>query len=313
MKGIKMPLDPQVVDLLKTLEQAGGKPLEDCTPFEARQGDWSKDFIGRPQDVAEVFHEFIPGPTADLPIRIYRPVGIGLLPAIVHFHGSAFTVSNISLSDSAHRALANSTGCVVVAVNYQKAPEHKFPTPFNDAYASTEWVFENAERLGIDKSKIGVGGDSAGGNLAAAISLRARDENGPKLAFQLLIYPTVDSASTRPSMRENAEGYMLSTAACTWAWDQYIEKPEDRKNPYAAPINAKDFSNLPPAIVLTAEFDPLRDEGEDYADLLAKAGVKVISRRYAGMIHGFFWTAGVIEGSRKMIRDIGDDLREIFS
>jgi acetyl esterase len=307
-----MPLDPQVVELLETLEKAGGKPLEDCTPFEARQGDWSKDFIGALEEVAEVLHEFIPGPTADLPIRVYRPKGVGPLPAIVFFHGSAFTVSNISLSESAHRALSNSTGCVIIAVNYQKAPEHKFPTPFNDAYFSTQWVFENAERLGIDIGRIGVGGDSAGGNLAAAVALRARDEQGPRLAFQLLIYPTVDSDSTRSSMHENATGYMLSAAACVWAWNQYIENPEDRKNPYAAPINSVNFSNLPPAIVLTAEYDPLRDEAEEYAELLSKAGTKVITRRYEGMIHGFFWTAGAIAGSRKLIKDIGDDIRAIL-
>jgi acetyl esterase len=304
-----MPLDPQVVELLDLLEKAGGKPLEDCTPFEARQGDWSKDFIGALEDVAQVIHEFIPGPTADLPIRIYRPKGVGPLPAIVFFHGSAFTVSNISLSESAHRALSNSTGCVIITVNYQKAPEHKFPTPFNDAYFSTQWVFDNAGRLGIDSGRIGVGGDSAGGNLAAAVALRARDEQGPQLAFQLLIYPTVDSDSTRPSMHENATGYMLSAAACVWAWNQYIERPEDRKNPYAAPINSANFSNLPPAIVLTAEYDPLRDEAEEYAELLSNAGVKVITRRYEGMIHGFLWTAGVIDGSKKLIKDIGVDIR----
>ena len=308
-----MPLDPQVIELLKVVAKAGGKPLEDCTPFEARQSDWPRDFIGAPQDVAEVIHDFIPGPTADLPVRIYRPKGTGPLPGIVQFHGSAFTVANIAVSDSAHRAMANSTGCVVVAVNYQKSPEHKFPTPLNDAYSSTEWVFQNAERLGIDTTKIGVSGDSAGGNLAAAVCLRARDKSGPKVAFQILIYPTVDSSSTRPSMSENAEGFMLSSAACAWAYDQYIEHPEDRKNPYLAPIYATDFSNLPPAIVLTAEYDPLRDEGEEYADLLSKAGVRVISRRYKGMIHGFFWSAGVIDGSKKLIKDIGDDLRTILN
>jgi acetyl esterase len=307
-----MPLDPQVQDLLAKVSQGGGKPLEESTPFEARQSDWPKDFIGDPQDVAEIIHDFITGPTADLPIRIYRPNGTGPLPAIVQFHGSAFTIANIAVSDSAHRALANSTGCIVVAVNYQKAPEHKFPIPFNDAYASTQWVFKNAERLGIDKSRIGIAGDSAGGNLAAAVCLRARDEQGPKLAFQLLIYPTVDSRSTRPSMSENAEGYMLSAAACTWAYEQYIQNPEDYKNPYVAPIYATDMSNLPSAIVLTAEFDPLRDEGEEYAKLLSEAGVKVISRRYEGMIHGFFWSAGVIDGSKRLINDIGHDVRAIL-
>lgn len=308
-----MPLDPQVVELLKEVGKAGGKPLEDSTAAEARLSDWPKGFIGEPQDVAEVIHDFIPGPTADLPIRIYRPNGKGLLPAIVQFHGSAFTVANIAVADSAHRAMANSTGCVVIAINYQKSPEHKFPTPFNDAYSSTEWVFANAEKLRIDRSKIGVAGDSAGGNLAAAICLRARDEKGPNVAFQILIYPTVDSSSTRPSMYENAEGYMLSSAACAWAYDQYLENPKDRTNPYAAPIYANNFSNLPPAIVLTAEFDPLRDEGEEYAELLSKAGVKVIARRYPGMIHGFFWSAGVIDGSKKLIKDMGNDLRDILN
>ncbi len=307
-----MPLHPQVVHLLHVLAQTGGKPLEESTPAEARAGDWSRDFVGPTEDVASVVHTFIPGPTADLPARIYTPEGTAPRGAIVYFHGSAFTVSNIGLADSPHRAIANRTGCVVVAINYQKAPEHKFPTPLDDAYAATQWVHDNAEALGVDPTRIGVGGDSAGGNLAAAITLRARDENGPSIAFQLLLYPVVEAQSTFPSMSENAEGYMLSSAGVRWAWEQYLASPEDGANPLASPLRAPDLAGLPPAIVLTAEFDPLRDEGEAYAQRLVDAGVPTVHRRYDGMIHGFLWTAGVVDGSKELLDDLGRDVRSVL-
>ncbi|MCU1639464.1 MAG: alpha/beta hydrolase fold-3 domain protein [Microbacteriaceae bacterium] len=287
--------------------------MEESTPAEARAGDWSRDFVGATEPVASVTHTFIPGPTADLPTRIYRPEGEGPLPAIVYFHGSAFTVSNIGLADSPHRAIANRTGCVVVAVNYQKAPEHPFPTPMDDAYAATRWVVENAAALNLDPTRIGVGGDSAGGNLAAAVCIRARDENGPSIAFQLLLYPAVEHESTFPSMTENAEGYLLSTGGVRWAWNNYLASPEDGENPLASPLKAQDLSRLPAAIVATAEFDPLRDEGEAYAARLDAAGVPVIRRRYSGMIHGFLWTAGVIDGSRELLNDLGTDVRSIIA
>jgi acetyl esterase len=308
-----MPLDPQVTRLLSVMERTGGKPLSESTAAEARVGDWSRDFVGPTEPVADVTHTFIPGPTADLPVRIYTPEGTGPFPAIVYFHGSAFSVSNIGLADSPHRAIANRTGCVVVAVNYQKAPEHPFPTPMNDAYAATEWVQDNAGLLRVDPLRIGVGGDSAGGNLAAAVCIRAREERGPRLAFQLLLYPAVLAESSYPSMTENANGYMLSSDDVAWAWQQYVPDEEQRGNPLASPLLAERHDQLPPAIVLTAEYDPLRDEGEAYADKLEAAGVPVVRRRYEGMIHGFLWTAGVIDGSRQLIDDLGKDVRELLA
>ena len=306
-----MGLHPQVEELLSILAETGGEPLEELPIAVARTGNWAAPFIGAPEDVASVSHRFITGPTADLPVRIYTPQGQGPFPALVYFHGSAWCVANIALADVPHRALANRTGCVVVAVNYQKAPEHPFPTPLDDAYASTVWVVENAAALNIDPSRVGVGGDSAGGNLAAAVCLRARDESGPTLRFQLLVYPAVDARADFGSIAENSEGYLLTSATMRWAWDQYLPNQQDRDNPYACPLRADSLAGLPAAIVLTAEFDPLRDEGEAYADRLAAAGVPTTLRRYDGMIHGFLWTAGFVDGSKQLLDDIGQDVRAL--
>ena len=225
-------------------------------------------FNGVGEPVAKVVNRFIPGPTADLPIKIYTPEGKGPFPAIVYFHGSGFVVCNIDFGDPANRELANRSGCVIIAVNYQKAPEHKFPTGFDDCYATARWVIDNASELNIDPGKVGVGGDSAGGNLAAACCLRARDENGPKFAFQMLIYPATDLGVEYPSQRENAEGYGLTSKEVASFRTQYLNRPEDIANPYVSPMRAADHSGLPPAIVATAELDPIRDDGEAYADRL---------------------------------------------
>jgi acetyl esterase len=308
-----MPLDPQVVNMLRLLQMEGGEPMEKLTAREARLGDWSRDFVGVTESVTSVTHTFFTGPTADLPLRIYKPSGTEPLGAIVYFHGSAFAVSNIGLADSPHRAIANRTGCVVVAVNYQKAPEHKFPIPLDDAYAALRWTQENAESLGIDPTHVGVGGDSAGGNLAAAVCLKASDEGGPEIAFQLLIYPALDANFSGRSMDENADGFLLSAAGVRWAWEQYLERPEDGENSLVSPLRAPNLQGLPAAIVLTAEYDPLRDQGEDYAQRLIDSGVPTIRRRYDGMIHGFLWTAGVVDGSRRLLEDIGTDVRKMLT
>lgn len=308
-----MPLHPDAAALLREMADLGGKPVEESTPAEARAGSWDwLRWVGEAESVASVAHRFIPGPTADLPVRIYTPEGDGPFPALVYFHGSGFTVGNIEIADAPHRALANSTGCVVVAVNYQKAPEHKFPVPFDDAYASVIWVQAHAAELLVDPALVGVGGDSAGGNLAAATCLRTRDEGGPDVAFQLLLYPTTDRRFDLPSMVENADGYMLTTAAMQWFWDQYLTDPSEADNPYACPMRAPDLSGLPPAVVITAEYDPLRDDGEAYAERLRQAGVPVVVRRYEGMIHGFFWTSGVVAGSRRLLHDLSVDVRDLL-
>ena len=308
-----LPVDPQVLALLDMMAEAGGKPIGEATVAEARAGAWEwEKYTGGPEPVAQVVNRFIPGPTADLPIRIYTPEGKGPFPALVMFHGSGWVISNIDHADAPHRALANRSGCVVVAVNYQKAPEHKFPVALDDCHATTQWVIRNAALLNVDPARVGVGGDSAGGNLATAVCIRCRDDGGPPLAFQLLIYPVTDHSLAYPSMVENAEGYLLTTAAVRWFWAQYLERPEDGLNPLASPMLCKDLSGLPPAIVVTAEFDPLRDEGEAYADRLTAAGVPTIKRRYDGMVHAFFWMSGCVQRSRQLIDDLGADLRTLL-
>ena len=308
-----MPLAPDVQAFLDEAAAAGGSPLEEGTPAQARAASWAwLNHVGESEPVASVRHTFIPGPTADLAARIYTPAGDGPFPAIVFFHGSGWVIANIEIADAPHRALANRTGCVVVAVNYQKAPEHPFPTPFDDAYASTCWVVEHAAMLGVDPLRIGVGGDSAGGNLAAAVTLQARDAaDGPDLAFQLLLYPATDRRLDYPSMTENAVGYGLTLAGMTWFWEQYLADRADADNPLACPMRAPDLSGLPPAVVVTAEYDPLRDDGAAYAGRLRAAGVPVTERNYVGQIHGFLWMAGVAEGARQLLDDLGRDIRAL--
>jgi acetyl esterase len=309
-----MTLDPDMARVLELMARAGGRPVETSTVAEARAGAWSwMNYTGDPDDVASVVDRYIPGPTADLPIRIYAPSGTGPFPALVMFHGSGWVISNIDHADTAHRALANSSGSIVVAVNYQKAPEHKFPVPLFDAYASVEWVAANAAALGIDPTRIGVGGDSAGGNLAAAVCLLARERKNVEISVQLLVYPATHYGACYPSLTENAEGYLLTRAAVDWFWKQYLPNPADGSNPLASPMLAEDLGGLPPAIVVTAEYDPLRDEGEAYAARLAEAGVPTVSRRYAGAVHAFMWMLQHVPASRALIDDLGRDLRRVWS
>lgn len=304
-----MPLDPQVEALLGQMKEAGAKPVEEMSVAEARALAWSYiDLQGEPEAVARVTHRMIPGPSADLPIRVYHPEGEGPFPALVMFHGSGWVLANLDVVDIPARALANRTGCVVVTVHYQKAPEHKFPTPLDDCYATTLWVVEHAEELDVDPARIGVAGDSAGGNLAAAVALKARDVGGPTLAYQLLIYPATDFNLDTPSFLANAEGYLLQREGMRWFWEHYLADTRDADNPLACPLRAKDFSGLPPALVITAEFDPLLDDGARYAEALKGAGVPVTYRRYDGMVHGFFWMAGVVDRARALFEDIAKDV-----
>ena len=307
-----MPLDPQIEALLEAFKDAGAQPFETMTPAECRIAVLGfKGLGGQPEDVASIEHRFIQGPTADLPVRIYRPAlgGVGLMPGLVYFHGGGWVTANIEVCDSFSRALANRTGCVVIAVNYQKAPEHKFPVPMDDCYAATQWVFNNASELGLDIGRIGIIGDSAGGNLAAAVTLRARDENGPKLAYQVLIYPAIQYGWDTPSALSNAEGYLLQRASMEYFWNHYVSSPTDGLNPYCSPLTAKDHSGLPPAFIISAEFDPFSDDGRNYADKLMACGVPVKFRLYPGTIHGFVWMSGVLDQSKALLEDIGREVK----
>ncbi len=207
------------------------------------------------------------------------------LGAIAFFHGGGWVLSNIDGHDSLARRLANRTGAIVMSVEYRLAPEHPFPAPHDDCWAATTWLAAHAEDLGGDPSMIGVAGDSAGGNLAAGVALRARDE-GLALALQVLIYPCIDTDFERPSMIENGSGYFLNTSDMVWFWDHFVPT-ELRSNPYAVPMRADDVAGVAPTLVQTAEFDPLRDEGEAWATRLADAGVPVEVTRYDGVVHGF--------------------------
>lgn len=309
-----MPLDPQIATLLDQLAEAGGKPVGEATVAEVRAAGWDWIAIAGPGEaVARVEDRFIPGPTADLAIRIYTPAGTGPFPGIVAFHGSGWVVNNLDMADAPHRELANRSGCVVVAVNYQKAPEHQFPVPLDDCTAAAAWVVANAATLDIDPDRVGLCGDSAGGNLAIGVSLRARNAGGPRFAFQVLIYPATDYRNALPSMVENAEGYLLTATAVNWFWDQYLTGPEDGANPLASPLRHPDLTRLPPAVVVTAEYDPVRDQGEAYADRLAAAGVPVIQRRYDGATHAFFWMGGHVDASHGLIADLGRDVRAMLA
>jgi acetyl esterase len=306
-----MPLDPQVEALLQEMREMGAKPFEELSVHEARIAARSfQELQGPPEEIASVEYRFIPGPTADLPVRIYTPEGDGPFPALVYYHGSGWVVLNIEICDATMRALANSTGCVVVSVNYQKAPEHPFPIPFEDAWASLLWTVENADELDIDIGRIGLLGDSAGGNLAAAVALRARDEHGPKLAFQGLIYPVTDHGWDTESYHENAEGYLLQRASMEWFWNHYVPDESLAGDWRVSPLRAADHSGLPPTFIATAEFDPLRDDGRQYHAKLHEAGVPVTYVEYDGMIHGFYWMQGVTDGAKRLHADLAEAVRE---
>jgi len=267
---------------------------------------------GPARNIYSITNRFIPGPTGDLPIRIYRPSAEKNVPALVYFHGGGWVLNFVDIYDSTLSAFAEEIGCVVIAVNYQKAPEHPFPTPMDDCYATLEWVHANAADLGIDATKIGIGGDSAGANLSSGVALRARDEKGPSIAYQLLIYPCNGLDFETSSYKDFATGYGLSRQGMQWFWGKYLSQQIDRSNPYAVPMLAKDFSGLPPAIVITAGFDPLKDDGIRYESLLKNARVQTIYKDYPTMIHGFFNLGTVTKTTAQAITDCTQFIRGIL-
>ena len=251
------------------------------------------EFIGTPESIFSIEHRVISGLNGYLPIRIYRPSDEPNLPVLLYLHGGGWVIGNMDGFEPTVRSLSNKGNFVVVQVQYQKAPEHPFPTPFNDCYSTLEWIVKNAQMLKIDSTKIGVGGDSAGGNLAAAVAIKARDTGLVDLAFQMLVYPCTGHDGSLPSAISNAEGFGLTSKVMRWFESQYAPTLNELNNPYAFPAVSKDLSKLAPAIVVTAEYDPLADDGRLYAESLANAGVKVIFKEYEGAIHGFNALAGI--------------------
>jgi acetyl esterase len=268
--------------------------------------------VGDVPAIASVEDRRIPGPAGDIPIRIYAPEGRVPQPVLVYFHGGGFVIGSLTSHDPICRVLAHRIPAIVVAVDYRLAPEHPFPAAAEDASAATRWIVEHAREIGGDPVRIAVGGDSAGGNLSAVVSLLARERGGPKLVHQLLIYPVTDYSFETPSHVANAEGYFLTRSLMKWFLGHYFAGATERADPRFAVLRAADLRGLPPATVLTAEFDPLRDEGESYAAKLRAAGVAVKVTRFDGMIHGFFTMPALFRQADDAIDGAADALRGAF-
>jgi acetyl esterase len=308
-----MALHPQCKAFLEVLASAGGPPLHELPVAEARKISLT-DFGGAQEPMARIEDRVVPGPAQPIPVRVYWPVATDNLPVVMYFHGGGFVICNLDSHDRECRRLAKASGCAVVSVDYRLAPEHPFPAAAEDAYAATRHVADYAAEFNIDPTRIAVAGDSAGGNLATVVALMARDRGGPALRFQLLIYPTTDWTDDRsPSLREYGNDHFLTLDAMHWFADQYLPRAEDRRSPYASPMLAEDLRGLPPAMVITAECDPIRDQGEAYARKLQAAGVPVDHRRYDGMIHPFFSLAGVIDSAHVAASDAASALRHALA
>ena len=307
-----MPLDPQAQRVIEQMAALDLPPVYTVSPQQARINRKARPMAPGPE-VAKVDNRLIPGPDTEIPVRIYTPEGSGPFPTLVWFHGGGWVVGDLDTVDATARRLTVGVGCVVVSVDYRLAPESKFPGAADDCYAATVWTAQNASQLNADPNRVAIGGESAGGNLAAVVTLMARDRRGPSLACQVLVYPVTAPNFDTPSYLQNAEGYNLTRAVMMWYWDQYLRDASDASNPYAAPLLADDLSGLPAALVITAEYDPLCDEGEAYAERLKAAGVPTTCTRYDGMIHGFFGMPGVLDKGKQAVAEATEALRQAFS
>lgn len=281
-----MPLDPEMAELMDPIRSSGimgpfhGKTVDEIRELEASQPPPPTVDVHRRED------RTISGPNGPIPIRIYASDDSSELPVLVFLHGGGFVLCSIDSHDAICAEIANSSKCMVVSVGYRLAPESKFPIPVEDCYAATKWVSENAAEIGGDHGRIAIAGDSAGGNLAAGVTLMARDRGGPTLAFQLLIYPNLDYESDRPSMRER-EDYLFAPSQMSWFWNHYMNSKSDAQNPYCVPHRASQLSELPKAHIVVAEYDFLKDEGVDYGKRLIEDGVRTTISYHPGLVHGF--------------------------
>ncbi len=304
-----MPVDPQIQTVLDQMAAIGFPGLSTLPVEQARQ---ALALMGSAraegaEEVSRVEDVEIPGPAGTIPARAYAPAGDGLLPVVVYYHGGGWVLGGLESHDGTCRALANATGALVVSVDYRLAPEHPFPAAVDDAWAALTWLADNAGDLGGDPSRLVVAGDSAGGNLAAVTALTARDAGGPALRGQLLVYPATDATMASGSIQENGEGFFLTKADMDWFYGHYSpERPSDWR---LSPLVAQDLTGLPPALVLTAGYDPLRDEGEAYGARLAEAGVAVEVVRKDGLIHGFFGMVADVDEARAAMDHAGATVR----
>jgi len=307
-----MPVDPQIQALLDL--GAGVPATNTLSVTQARaQYEGRIRLMAQPASVDAVREQVIQWPGGDLRLRIYRPPGKGPFPLLAFFHGSGFVLCSLDTHDGMCRNLCAGAGCVVVSVDYRLAPEHKYPAGLDDCVFATRWIADHASELEGDAKRLAIGGDSAGGNLAAAAALRLRDQGGPPLVGQLLIYPVTDyhTPGTR-SYRENAEGYGLTRDTMVWFWDHYLTDAAQAADPYVSPLRASNLANLPPALVQTAEYDPLRDEGEAYAAKLREAGTTATLSRWDGINHGFLFWVGRVDKAGEAMGECCAWLRQVY-
>jgi acetyl esterase len=288
-------LRPDVEALRRQRIADGTRPLRELSVAAAREAELAQlERRGEPEPVAQVVERCLPGPAGQIPIRVYLPESDQPLPALVYFFGGGWVTGSLDTADGVCRRLASSTPCTVVAVSYRRAPEHRFPAAVEDCDAATRWVAEHGADLGVDPRRLAVGGVSAGGNLAAAVAQLARDRGDPALRLQLLVYPPLDYRADTPSMRETLDTVFFDRNDLAWCWAHYLARDSDGESPLASPLRAPNVRGLPPTLVITAELDPLRDEGELYAARLAAAGVPTELVRFEGVVHGFYSMNGVL-------------------
>lgn len=306
-----MPVHPEVQVFLDAQAQIEAPPISEQTPEMAREGyRATAEAIGPGPAMHSVADRTMPGPGGDMRLRIYRPSAADDLPILVYYHGGGWVIGDLDTHDRACRELAEGSGCVVVSVDYRLAPEAPFPAAVDDSYAALEWVAAHADEIGGNPSLLAVGGDSAGGNLSAVTCLLARDRQGPEISFQLLIYPAVDMRFAHASVEENGEGYVLTKEHMSFFRGHYMPPDADLEDPRASPLLAASHEDLPPALVITAEFDPLRDEGEAYGAALNAAGVPVEVSRYEGQVHIFFQLTPMLEGAQRAMKEACEALEE---
>jgi acetyl esterase len=309
-----MALDPQAANVIDLVVKSGRPPYHLLSPKEARRMFLETRPASTPPapQIGAVRDVTADGPVGAIPLRVYRPAGVPdatRLPAHVYFHGGGWVIGDIETHDVLCRQLTAEAGVAVVSVDYRLAPEHKFPASVDDAWAATRWVASHADELGVDARRLSVGGDSAGGNLAAVVALLARDAGAPAIALQVLVYPVTDLGTETKSYADLADGYMLTRDSMRWFRAQYLAKEEDALDWRVSPIRATLLAGLPPALVITAGFDPLRDEGEAYARRLREAGVRTVLRRHPGYVHGFIHALALGPAPREAIAEMGGALR----
>jgi acetyl esterase len=311
-----MPIDPIAAGLLQQMAEAGAPPLNELSPAEARlSAEGFLALAGEKDEVDSAVEMTFPGPGGNVAVTVYTPKGApaGPLGCLVYYHGGGWVLGDREGVDPTLRKLANAAKCKVVSVEYRLAPEHKFPAPLDDCYAALQWVAANGKSIGVDPNRLAVGGDSAGGNLAAAVAIRARDEKGPAIKLQLLVYPVTNHDYSTASYAENGKDYLLTQDMMEWFWNHYLSKASDGKNPLVSPLLLKDLAGLPSAVVYTGEFDPLRDEGEAYGARLKAAGVPTYRKRFDGQIHAFWQMGGVFPAAGHAIADAAGHLRKAFT